>query len=212
MAVVVMPPGLAAARAVVAALEHPTLRPDVPAAELVQLMHTAVAEIVPRSADVGDIHVVVDGIHHPPQRSLDDTLAAHRARFLRDYLAVGCPVDAMRALDPGRHHITPAIEAGRRLWNKTADGLGVGRIDGTHTPDALIDVIDITTATDIILATDGYIDPRRSLDESEQHLADRIAADPLMIDSPPQTKGVGIGASSFDDRLYLRVRLVPEGS
>ena len=226
-------PGLAAVRAVVAALEDPTLRPDVPAAELVQLMHTAVAEIAPYSADVGDttppacavavldaaaghivrvgdIHVVVDEIHHPPQRNLDETLAAHRALLLRDYLALGCPVDAMRTLDPGRHHITAAIEDARRLWNKTADGLGVGRIDGTHTPDALIEVIDIGSATEVILATDGYIDPRPTLDESEQLLAARIAADPLMIDSPAQTKGVCIGGNSFDDRVYLRVRLVPE--
>ena len=38
-------PGLAAVRAVVAALEDPTLRPDVPAAELVGLMHTAVGHV-----------------------------------------------------------------------------------------------------------------------------------------------------------------------
>ena len=31
-----------------------------------------------------------------------------------------------------------------------------------------------------------------------------------MIDSPPPTKGVAPGANSFDDRLYLRVRLMPD--
>ncbi len=30
-----------------------------------------------------------------------------------------------------------------------------------------------------------------------------------MIDGTPQTKGVQPGANSFDDRLYLRVALVP---
>ena len=42
-----------------------------------------------------------------------------------------------------------------------------GRIDGTHTPDELIEVIDITDAHEIVMATDGYIEPRRTLAESE---------------------------------------------
>ena len=224
-------PGLSAVRAVVSALETATLRPDASAAEIVQLMHSAVRNVVPLSADVGDktpaacavavldavagrivrvgaVHVLVDGFPHPPQRTLEDHLGSLRARVLRDYLDLGCPADAMRALDPGRLGIEPAIKEGRKLWNTVADGFGVGRIDGTHTPDELIEVIDVTGADEIVMATDGYLEPRRTLAESEELLTERIARDPLMIDGTPQTKGVAPGANSFDDRLYLRVRLV----
>ena len=106
----------------------------------------------------------------------------------------------MQALDPGRVSIQPAIDAGRRLWNRSAGRLGAGRIDGTSTPDELIDVIEVAGAAEVVLATDGYIAPRSTLDESERLLAERIAVDPLMIDDPPQTKGVAPGASSFDGR------------
>lgn len=153
--------------------------PDASAGDLVRHMHAAVRTVDSLASDagdrtppacavavldpaagrvvrVGDIHVLVDGFPHPPQRALDDHLGSLRARVLRDYLDLGCPVEAMRALDPGRLGIEPAIKDGRKLWNTLADGFGSGRIDGT-----------------------------------------------------PQTKGVQPGANSFDDRLYLRVALVP---
>lgn len=157
---------------------------------------------------VGDVHVVVDGHHHPPARKLDEHLGTVRAGVLRQYLDLGCPLDEMRALDPGRMTIADAIRLARCTWNTPADGLGVARINGTHTPDGMIDVIDIAAAAEVVLATDGYIVPQATLDESEQALAERIARDPLMIESQAQTKGVPPGGSGFDDRLYLRVRLM----
>ena len=93
----------------------------------------------------------------------------------------------------------------------------VSRIEGNlfgsegEAPCQYLEVIDITGANEIVMATDGYIEPRSTLAESEMLLAERIARDPLMIDGTPQTKGVQPGANSFDDRLYLRVALVPAG-
>ena len=63
-----------------------------------------------------------------------------------------------------------------------------GRIDGTHTPDELIEVIDITDAHEIVMATDGCIEPRRTLAESEKPLAERIARD-LQADLPLRLRG-----------------------
>lgn len=226
-------PGLSAVNAVAAALEgwDP---PDIyPPSDIVSLMHAAVRAAGSYAAQagdrtppacaaavldavaghivrVGDIHVVVDGRHYPPVRTLDELLGAQRARFLQQYLALGCPVEAMRALDPGRVSIQPAIETGRKMWNRSAGQFGTGRIDGTSTPDELVDVIDVTAASEVVMATDGYIEPHGTLDESEQLLAERIGRDPLMIEAPPQTKGVAPGANSFDDRLYLRVALTTD--
>ena len=96
------------------------------------------------------------------------------------------PACAVAVLDPAAGRIV-RVGDGRKQWNTIADGFGSGRIDGTHTPDELIEVIDITDAHEIVMATDGYIEPRRTLAESEEPLAERIARDPLMIDGNPQT-------------------------
>ena len=76
------------------------------------------------------------------------------------------------------------------------------------TPRDLIEVYDVpANAAEIILCSDGYSRAHRTLDDAEADHARLIAVDPHRIFENPGTKGVAEGASSFDDRSYLRVAL-----
>ncbi len=195
-------------------------------AELVQLLHAGVARAressepsgcvaavldaaAGRVVRVGDVSVLVDGVLYPARTVYEDLLAEQRAEHLRALIELGRTVPDLQARDLGRAAIEQLLHLGRRLWNRIPDDPGVGVLDGTSTPDSLIDVIDVSRAVEVVLATDGYPDPRPTLDASEAALADRLRTDPLMIADPPKTKGLTPGARSFDDRLYLRVGLRP---
>ena len=65
-----------------------------------------------------------------------------------------------------------------------------------------------STPSAVVTPLLGHRGDSRSVGTDRLHA---LARDPLMIDSPPQTKGVAPDANSFDDRLYLRVALVPAG-
>ena len=71
----------------------------------------------------------------------------------------------------------------------------------------MIDVFDIPEGAEVILATDGYCDPRPTLADSERAPAEAIGQDPLRIGPPPGTKAVKPGHISFDDRTYVRVKV-----
>ncbi len=58
-----------------------------------------------------------------------------------------------------------------------------------------------------MIATDGYTDVMPSLAETEALLAERLRADPLLIEEPPQTKGMSLFSRSFDDRAYLHLKV-----
>lgn len=84
---------------------------------------------------------------------------------------------------------------------------GFSVIDGGEVPLSLIPVVDVSGATEVILATDGYPRLRGTLAQSEADLAHILAADPLCIRDNPQPKGVVAGQVSYDDRAYVRLRL-----
>jgi len=77
-----------------------------------------------------------------------------------------------------------------------------------HTDKSYLKVIDISDAEDVVIATDGYIKLFRTLRDSEEHLQSLIKRDPIMIIESIKTKGMTKGNNSFDDRAYLKVKIV----
>jgi hypothetical protein len=71
-------------------------------------------------------------------------------------------------------------------------------------PTSYLDVRPVAGGDTVVLASDGYLEPAETLEESEARLRARLSEDPLLIGDPPATKALAPGALSFDDRTYLR--------
>ncbi len=156
---------------------------------------------------VGDVAVGIFGQFHYRHKLVDEVAAAARAALLQSCLQNGHQLKELLADDPGRKMILPLLQASKSWRNQEDSVYGFASLDGGTTPDALIDVFDIPRDTEVIMATDGYIDARSTLRESEELLARLLETDPLRIGTPPGTKGVLPGNDSFDDRTYVRVKI-----
>lgn len=159
-----------------------------------------------RLTRVGDIAVGINGRFDFRRKRLDDIAAASRAALLHACLLAGSTVEALRADDPGREMIVPLLRAAKSWRNQTGSRFGFPSLDGGSTPLEMIDVFEIPVGSEVVMATDGYIDPRPTLRSSEELLARTIEADPLRINEPPGTKGVHPSNVSFDDRTFVRVK------
>lgn len=155
---------------------------------------------------VGDVTVGISGEFHSRHKLLDEIAAACRAALLRSKLLDGCDPGELLADDPGRKMILPLLRASASWRNRPDSAYGFASLDGGTTPCEMIDVFDVADSTEVIIATDGYCDPRPTLRESEEILAHSIQRDPLRLGPPPGTKGVLPGHASFDDRTYVRVK------
>lgn len=156
---------------------------------------------------VGDIQLLVDG-----EQVVDTTIqlesitAAARGLYLESQLHRGATVAELLAHDPASSLIHPFVACGMDFSN-VDHRWGFSVIDGGEVPLSLIPVVDVSGATEVILATDGYPHLRGTLAQSEADLAHILAADPLCIRDNPQPKGVVAGQVSYDDRAYVRLRL-----
>ena len=156
---------------------------------------------------VGDVAVGVDGSFDMGSKPSDPIAAAARSALTAALSAQGASADELRADDPGRRMVMPLLLA-QRVWRNVPDARwGFGVIDGTATPFELIDVFRVPDGAEVVLASDGYADPRPTLAESEAVLSEALKRDPLCVTEMPSTKGIAAGAVSFDDRTYLRIIL-----
>jgi hypothetical protein len=159
---------------------------------------------------VGDPAVLVSG-KSVPQRPRTGELIVARARalVLRQRLLAGASVEQLRAHDPGREAVSELLVSldGFRNSEKAGD-FGYGAIDGGTVPPVFVERFDLPPSEcDVVIATDGYTDVMPSLAETEALLAERLRADPLLIEEPPQTKGMNLSSRSFDDRAYLHLKV-----
>lgn len=155
---------------------------------------------------VGDVSVGVGGVFDTPTRLAETAAACARAALLEAYLEAGWGVGELLDTDPGRDMVLPLLRA-YRCWRNKGDSVwGFGVLDGSGTPEGLVDVFDVPEGCEVVLASDGYLDPGWCLEVSERRVRELVARDPLGID-PPRTKGVLSGHESFDDRTFVRVRV-----
>ncbi|WP_424534368.1 hypothetical protein ACOZ38_29250 [Sphaerisporangium viridialbum] len=101
----------------------------------------------------------------------------------------------------------PVLQRQSLLANRPDAGpLGFGLLDGRGVPDRFIETFPLhEDAFEVTLASDGYLSAAEHLAQAEQELGASLRADPLRIGAHPSTKGLAPGATSFDDRTYIRV-------
>lgn len=156
---------------------------------------------------VGDISVGLDGTFDIPHKIVDLIAGDARAEKIRERLSAGATQEELLECDPGREFVLDWLRGARIVRNRSNTRLGFAVLDGTSTPDDMTDKFDLAGVGELVLATDGYLSPRSTLEESEKVLKETNARDPLRIEDPPGTKGIAPSNISFDDRAYVRVRL-----
>lgn len=156
---------------------------------------------------VGYIHVGING-HFMPRRKLVDEVAGEaRQLMISALLRLGATPDRLLELDQGRKLILPLLKT-NQVWRNCADSpYGYPSLNGTATPAEMIEVIDVQDGAEVVIATDGYLDPHTTLAASEETLSETLAKDPLLIEHTASTKSIRPGNVSFDDRTYIRLAL-----
>lgn len=136
--------------------------------------------------------------------AVDVLSAGVRRAVIEGFQAAG--LDWPDGQDPGRAAIGDFLRWQSLLANTTGE-FGYGVINGTPVPPELIGVCDVSAATRVVLATDGYPLVARegvcSFDVAEQYLAWALEQDPWCVSILSSTKGLQPGAVSFDDRSWL---------
>lgn len=154
----------------------------------------------------GDCQCIVDGAVITHEKEVDRINAARRCAAVEEFLAAGGKEDEVRAHDPGRDAIKPALIAQLHHEN-AADQLGYPVLNGRGVEPSLATVHPVIEGTEVVLASDGYPASclRATLAESEERLRCVLARDPLCFRENKQTKGVQAGNESYDDRCYVRI-------
>lgn len=204
---------------------HPDLPADMPSASV-----AAVSRTSGMAFSVGDIAVMVDG--GPPLQSLlphDGYALGVRAAFnyatriaASSAFATSRPTDdtadipepngtwpaadSPSGVDAGTALVWPLLEVQWAFENDPDpdNPFAYGAINGTPVPHHLIRVFDVSDASHIAFASDGYPAPAPTLAESEAALTAKVAADPQGIRPPFQFRGVQ-PSGAYDDRAFLAV-------
>jgi hypothetical protein len=158
---------------------------------------------------VGDAPIRIGEWTSVPHTALDVLASGTRAAYDRALIALGTPLAEIEHRDPGREIVLPILRLQTRFQNDQADfaEFGRGAIDGRRVPERFRERWSVAPGTSVVLATDGYPIPAPSLAQAEADLAELLARDPLRIDrANPGTKGRRPGATSYDDRAYVRLR------
>jgi hypothetical protein len=143
-----------------------------------------------------------------PRKEIDTVTAQFRAAVHAALEASGTPWDG-KGSDPGREAILPLLRLQGALVN-TAGPYGYSVLNGSPVPVEQIVVLDLSSASTVVLASDGYPslapEGRPCLAAAEEYLASALVRDPLCVSILCSTKGLQPGQVSFDDRAWLELR------
>jgi hypothetical protein len=157
--------------------------------------------------DVGFWHPGVPEEELKARKTVDRYAADIRAAVIRVALAAGQNPAQLARDDPGRLAISSLLGSQADFRNNlSARELAYPAIDGAAVPASLLVIHKVPDKiSQVVIASDGYPRIQPTLLGSEQALARLLKLDPLCIEEIRGTKGVLPGASSFDDRAYLRL-------
>ncbi len=159
---------------------------------------------------VGDVTVRINGSGDVPVKKIDTVVAAARAAYTSALLLRHEKTIAELAVsDPGRKMVFPLLAAQYVFQNDLRSPYGYGSIDGNIVPDPFIEEFGVAPGDVVALASDGYPALGETLAETEAMLAADLANDRLRLGDHASTKGFNPTSQiSFDDRSYLRLRLL----
>lgn len=151
----------------------------------------------------GDCQCSINGVVHRECKKIDELNAALRAYHLEYHLQQGRLPEELAEKDPGRTAILENLRMQCTFENKAGE-FGYAVLNGRGVEPSLIRVYKVCPGDEVILASDGYPELGRSLEESEAVLEQILREDPLCFRRYRSTKGVKAGNISFDDRTFCR--------
>ena len=143
------------------------------------------------------------------EKLVDKVLIDIRCRAIRYYLEHGYTEEDIKQNDKGRAFIYDAMVDQLHFQNDPDphNPYAYPVIDGQPINPARIRSYAVDGLHELILTSDGYPEVFDTLEETEAHLAEVLARDPLCIHENPASKCLVAGNRSFDDRTYLKLEL-----
>lgn len=172
---------------------------------------------------VGDCQAIIDGKLYENGKPYEQEIARKRVELIEQGLS---PAEARKQIEP---LLIEAMLSGQNQTYTVIDGFPIYRegvkvvsvSDSCSVQDSVpasdsVPCSDSVSASgtifvsssEIVLASDGYPFLEPTLAASEAALAEQIANDPQCIHDFIATKGLVAGNKSFDDRTYIRFRLL----
>lgn len=153
---------------------------------------------------IGDCQCLLDGVAYTNPKRIDEVLAEVRSLYHK-LMAEASDAFSSLSVDYGREYILPLLRKQCRLQNASVEEeYAYGVFDGIGSPLPFCKLIPAHSASELVLASDGYPKLLPSLAESEAYLAGILKTDPMMVSRFKSTKGLMPAQCSFDDRAYIR--------
>ena len=153
--------------------------------------------------NVGDCQCIINNTKHLHEKEIDRILSEQRAQVIEDAIKSGATIEELSKNDIGRQAILPQLKEIHQLANKECP-LGYDVFNGTPVPENLIKTYTVKENDIVVLASDGYPNLQKTLEESETLLEKEILENPLCYLGYKSTKGLSKGNLSFDDRAYIK--------
>lgn len=172
---------------------------------------SAVAAVWSRSRGevwrVGDCHVRIDGHAYPGGKEIDRIGYEFRCAVIRARLRLGMTsLENERRISTMEQPFRPLVLAQHAFLNlDSEDPLAYGALSGTFVPDRFIEVFPAADASEIVLASDGFLSPPATLAEGLAEIARIRQDDPLMVELVMGSRPFMPGRDYFDDATYLRI-------
>ena len=172
---------------------------------------------------VGDCQAIIDGKLYENGKPYEQEIARKRVELIEQGLS---PAEARKHIEP---LLIEAMLSGQNQNYTVIDGFPIYRegvkvvsvsdscsVQDTVPASDTVPCSDSVSASgtisvsssEIVLASDGYPFLEPTLAASEAALAEQIANDPQNIHSFIATKGIVEGNKSFDDRTYIRHKIL----
>lgn len=189
-----------------------------------QLLHNASDKVVGRAAAsviiysierhevwaVGDCQMLVGDREYTFKKRIDELLTELRSFAIRALVKRGKSIEELRKQDVARELIQPFLLLQSEFEN-VEDYYGYCVFNNYTSidefPYSKVCVVKVEQGS-IVLASDGYPKLKESLHESEKYLKEVIERDPLCYMDNPGTKGVYTNNNSYDDRTYVKFRII----
>lgn len=158
---------------------------------------------------IGDCRCLTHSFYSANEKVVDRIMAEARVLYNEAALAAGMPFEELAACDPGREFILPFLKRQSWLQNRRVEDCphAYAVFDGFPVPIELVKCFSVTEESEIVLASDGYPKLFFTLDETEAYLHRILEKAPMCMYLHPGTKGLRPGNCSYDDRVYLRLRI-----
>lgn len=155
---------------------------------------------------VGDCQIMLDGEVQDTHLKVDTTMAELRSFIINSLIIQGKYTEEELLLnDVSKDIVFDLIAEYQSALENTSSDYAYTVLNGY---DLVVNpnIRSLKDEKEIIIASDGYPELKRTLHESELRLSQINDSDPLCFRENKQAKGMQPGMISFDDRTYVKFR------